>query len=90
VPADKRPAIYEAIGLINEQLWIGHFEMWAASGLVLFRHAALLDTDSESMRRSTRPKPWSRRRSTNASASTRCSSSSSGPTNPGRGDCRRR
>jgi hypothetical protein len=49
VPADKRPAIYEAIGLINEQLWIGHFEMWAASGLVLFRHATLLDTDGEAM-----------------------------------------
>ena len=47
VPADKRPAIYEAIGLINEQLWIGHFEMWAASGLVLFRHAALLDSEDE-------------------------------------------
>jgi hypothetical protein len=49
VPGDKRPAIYEAIGLINEQLWIGHFEMWAASGLVLFRHAALLDSDNEAM-----------------------------------------
>lgn len=49
VPSDKRPAIYEAIGLINEQLWIGHFEMWAASGLVLFRHAALLDSESDAM-----------------------------------------
>jgi hypothetical protein len=48
VPADKRTAIYEAIGLINEQLWIGHFEMWAASGLILFRHAALLDGEGES------------------------------------------
>lgn len=43
VPADKRSAIYETLGLINEQLWIGHFEMWASSGMVLFRHAALLD-----------------------------------------------
>jgi len=43
VPADKRPALYETIGLINEQLWIGHFEMWASSGMLLFRHAALLD-----------------------------------------------
>src|SRR5437763_1509487 len=43
VPADKRPAIYEAIGLINEQLWIGHFEMWAAAVLVLAVKPQLLD-----------------------------------------------
>lgn len=47
VPADKRPAIYEVLGLINEQLWIGHFEMWASSGMLLFRHAALLDGNGE-------------------------------------------
>ncbi len=47
VPADKRAAIYETLGLINEQLWIGHFEMWASSGMLLFRHAALLDSSAE-------------------------------------------
>jgi hypothetical protein len=45
VAADKRAAVYETIGLINEQLWIGHFELWATSGLVLFRHATLLEGD---------------------------------------------
>jgi hypothetical protein len=45
VSSDKRVATYETIGLINEQLWLGHFELWASSGLVLFRHAALLDGD---------------------------------------------
>jgi len=43
VANDKRVATYETIGLINEQLWLGHFELWASSGLVLFRHAALLE-----------------------------------------------
>lgn len=43
VPDEKRSIVYEAFGLINEQLWLGHFEMWAASGMILFRHAALLD-----------------------------------------------
>ena len=43
VAQDKRAAVYETIGLINEQLWIGHFELWASSGLVLFRHATLLE-----------------------------------------------
>lgn len=45
VAADKREATYETIGLINEQLWLGHFELWSTSGLVLFRHAALLEGD---------------------------------------------
>jgi hypothetical protein len=45
VANDKRAAVYETIGLINEQLWLGHFEVWTASGLVLFRHAALLESD---------------------------------------------
>jgi hypothetical protein len=45
VANDKRAAVYETIGLINEQLWLGHFELWSASGLVLFRHAALIESD---------------------------------------------
>ena len=45
VASDKRPAIYETIGLVNEQLWLGHFELWASSGLLLFRHATLLEGD---------------------------------------------
>jgi hypothetical protein len=43
VAPEKRPAIYEALGLINEQLWLGHFEMWSGSGLIVFRHATILD-----------------------------------------------
>ncbi len=43
VAAEKRSAIYEALGLINEQLWLGHFEMWSGSGRIVFRHATILD-----------------------------------------------
>ncbi len=39
---DKRGAIYETIGLINEQLWLGHFELWSSSGILLFRHGLLI------------------------------------------------
>jgi hypothetical protein len=47
VGPEKRAAIYETLGLINEQLWLGHFELWSGSGLVVFRHAALVgDNDS--------------------------------------------
>ena len=47
VPADKRADVYETIGLVNEQLWLGHFEVWSSTGMLLFRHAALLDTGSD-------------------------------------------
>jgi hypothetical protein len=43
VPDERRQAVYETIGLANEQLWIGHFELWSTSGILLFRHAAMVD-----------------------------------------------
>jgi hypothetical protein len=42
VGPEKRAEIYETLGLINEQLWLGHFELWSGSGLIVFRHAALV------------------------------------------------
>lgn len=42
VPTDKRNSIYTALGLINEQLWLGHFDLWSSNGLLLFRHGSLL------------------------------------------------
>ena len=45
VTDEKRGTIYEALGLINEQLWLGHFELWSSSGIILFRHGALLGDD---------------------------------------------
>ncbi len=39
--------VYEAIGLINEQLWLGHFELWSGAGTVLFRNAVLIDSGDE-------------------------------------------
>ena len=42
VSDEQRPAIHETLALINEQLWLGHFELWSSSGIVLFRHGALL------------------------------------------------
>jgi hypothetical protein len=42
-------AIYETIGLINEQLWLGHFELWSGNGSIVFRHAALIESEDGSM-----------------------------------------
>jgi hypothetical protein len=49
VTDDRRAAMYEAIGLVNEQLWIGHFELWSSSGILLYRHAAMIDGDEETV-----------------------------------------
>ena len=42
VPDEKKTAIYETLGLINEQLWLGHFDLWSNNNVLLFRHATLL------------------------------------------------
>ena len=47
VTEDRRVAIYETIGLVNEQLWLGHFELWSSSGILLYRHAAMIDGEEE-------------------------------------------
>ena len=43
VPDERRAAMYETIGLVNEQLWIGHFELWSSSGVLLYRNAAAVE-----------------------------------------------
>ena len=42
VPEEKTAVIYETLGLINEQLWLGHFDLWSNNNVLLFRHATLL------------------------------------------------
>ncbi|MEQ1754585.1 MAG: YbjN domain-containing protein [Micropepsaceae bacterium] len=42
VPKAKRPEIATLINMINEQLWLGHFEMWPDSGQITYRHGLLL------------------------------------------------
>lgn len=47
VPDDRRGPLYEAIGLVNEQLWMGHFELWSSTGVLLYRHAVMIDDAGE-------------------------------------------
>lgn len=42
VPDEKKSVVYETLGLINEQLWLGHFDLWSNNNVLLFRHATLL------------------------------------------------
>jgi hypothetical protein len=41
-PAHKHAAIGELMRLINEQLWLGHFDLWSRQDLVMFRHSLCL------------------------------------------------
>jgi len=41
--ADRRKSeLLALIALINEQLWVGHFGLWAGEGVVIYRHSMLL------------------------------------------------
>jgi len=42
VPLARRTESLALISLINEQLWIGHFDIWPQDGVIMFRHSLLL------------------------------------------------
>jgi len=45
VPEDKRAGVFEVMTMINEQLWLGHFDMWSNGWVLLYRHGLLLGDD---------------------------------------------
>ncbi len=47
VPDPRRSEVRQLINLINEQLWIGHFDMWSHEGVILFRNSHLLSGGAE-------------------------------------------
>ena len=42
VPERCRGEVQQLISLINEQMWVGHFDLWIQDGLVMYRHALVL------------------------------------------------
>lgn len=38
----RRAEVQQLIAHMNEQMWIGHFDLWPDDGLVMFRHALVL------------------------------------------------
>jgi len=42
VPERRRAEAAQLVARINEQLWVGHFDVWSKDGVVMFRHAMLL------------------------------------------------
>ncbi len=42
VPERCRVEVQQLISLINEQMWVGHFDLWVKDGIVMYRHALVL------------------------------------------------
>jgi hypothetical protein len=42
VPDHCRGEVAALISLINEQMWIGHFDLWTKDGIVMYRNALVL------------------------------------------------
>ena len=36
---------YELLSLVNEQVWLGHFDIWSQGRVLVYRHGALLADD---------------------------------------------
>ena len=42
VATEKQAQIYELVGRINEQLWLGHFDLWVNTGVILHRNTMMV------------------------------------------------
>ncbi|MCH8347409.1 MAG: YbjN domain-containing protein [Proteobacteria bacterium] len=43
VPEDRKQQVYETLSILNERLWLGHFEIWDEDNVIMFRHASLAE-----------------------------------------------
>ena len=42
IPPVKRAEVQRLIAAINEQLWVGHFDIWTHTGMIMYRQALVL------------------------------------------------
>ena len=42
VPDARKTEVMRLITSVNEQMWIGHFDLWSSEGVIMFRQALLL------------------------------------------------
>lgn len=47
VPERRRGEVLQLIAKLNEQMWIGHFDLWSSGHAVIFRHSLLLAGGAE-------------------------------------------
>ncbi|MCC6946766.1 MAG: YbjN domain-containing protein [Bradyrhizobiaceae bacterium] len=42
VPEARRAEVLKLLANVNEQLWVGHFDLWSDEGMVMYRNALML------------------------------------------------
>lgn len=47
VPDRRRAEVLQLVSMINEQLWVGHFDLWSRENVVMFRHSLVLSGGAE-------------------------------------------
>ncbi len=47
VPESRRVEVMRLMSAVNEQMWIGHFDLWSNEGVVMYRQALLLSGGAE-------------------------------------------
>lgn len=45
VSEEKLSAAYELVAMVNEQIWLGHFDVWSNGGVLVYRNGAMLGGD---------------------------------------------
>ncbi len=45
ISKDKRAQGHELVSMVNEQMWLGHFDVWSNGGVLLYRNATMLGDD---------------------------------------------
>lgn len=43
----RRAEVMRLLTMVNEQMWLGHFDLWSGDGVVMYRHALLLAGGAE-------------------------------------------
>ena len=43
IPENRLGEVYRLVAQINEQLWLGHFDVWIHEGLIMFRQGLMLN-----------------------------------------------
>jgi hypothetical protein len=43
IPENRLNEVYRLVAQINEQLWLGHFDVWLHEGLIMYRHGLMLN-----------------------------------------------
>src|SRR5579885_2477645 len=42
IPQPRRAEVQKLIASVNEQLWVGHFDLWTHTGMIMHRQALVL------------------------------------------------